>query len=165
MKHIPIAVFTVVLVGLSASALGADDFAKGHGALEVFDGEGISAAPLWVKVWVGFMMLMFASGLIFVKSHAEARWASGGFLAGAVSGGYIFAALGLPFLSGALAIVHLLFWSPALFLLLSRRPFLNEEKSMPFRIWAALMTATIIFSFIFDIRDAYIYISHFSGTA
>lgn len=148
----------------SLSALGAEQFAKGHGALEVFDADGVAASPLWVQLWVGFMVLTFAVGLIFfVWKRPIARWAVGGFLFSALTGEFIFSALGLPFLSGSIAIMHLLGWTPALVLLLIRRPFLDANEGQAFRIWSGVMIFVILFSFVFDIRDAFLYIQHFSG--
>lgn len=152
----------IALMLISFTAFGADAYEKGHGALQVFDADGIALTPQWVQIWLGFMLLTFATGLIFVWKKPIARWAVGGFLVGAGGGGFIFSALGLPFLSGAIAIIHILFWSPALFLLLTRRPFLDAAEGMAFRIWSGAMTGVMLFSFVFDIRDAYIYIAHIS---
>lgn len=152
----------LVFLGLSAS--GAEVYGKGNGALEVFDGEGLAASPMWVRVWIGFMIATFAVAL-FVFSWKEplARWAAGGFLVSATTGEMVFSALGLPFLSGAIAIMHILCWSPALLLLLVQRPFLDAERGRWFRLWSAVMTGVILISFVFDFRDAYTYINHFAG--
>ena len=145
------------------AALGAEDYTKGNGALQIFDADGMAASPQWVQIWLGFMMLTFASGLIFAWRHSVARWVTGGFLLGWVSGGFIFSALGLPLLSGALALIHIVFWLPGIVILLLKRPFLDAEEPMPFRIWSGVMTFVILFSWIFDIRDSIIYIDHFAG--
>jgi hypothetical protein len=50
-------------------------------------------------------------------------------------------------------------------MLLVKRPFLDASENRAFRIWAGTMTAFIVFSFVFDIRDAIIYISHVAGAA
>ena len=159
-----VAVALALLFSADVSAADAAvSYSKGNGALEVFDGEGMSASPAWVRAWVGFMLLMFAIGLfVFAWKRPLARWVAGGFLVSAGAGGPVFSALGLPFLSGSIAIMHLVCWMPGLILLLTQRPFSNPQEGKWFRIWTALMTATIIFSFFFDIRDAYLYISHFS---
>jgi hypothetical protein len=147
----------------SMGALAADEYAKGIGALQIFDPDSIGTSPQWVQVWLGFMLLTFAASLIFVWRHPIARWVAGGFILGVVCGEFIFSTLGLPMLSGAIAIVHLVFWSPGLVFLLLKRPFLDTDETMLFRIWSGVMTAVILFSWIFDIRDAFIYIDHFGG--
>ncbi len=67
-------------------------------------------------------------------------------------------ALGVRPLGGLFALLHIIFWSPALYLLLSRRPFM-QGRSL-YAIWSGLMTAVIVFSFAFDVRDAVIYLHH-----
>jgi hypothetical protein len=74
----------------------------------------------------------------------------------------VFELLNLPFLGGSIAIMHLVCWSPVLFLLLLKRPFFNSNEQVGFRVWSALMAGVLIFSFIFDIRDAVIYINYIS---
>jgi hypothetical protein len=82
------------------TALGADDYPKGHGALEVFDDAGFVATPLWVRIWLGFLISTFAVGLVFAWKHSIARWAIGGFVVSAASGAFVFAALGCRFWAG-----------------------------------------------------------------
>ena len=143
-----------------AGAQDVSGYESGPGALQVFDGDGMAATPLWVQVWIAIMLASFAAGLLFVWKQPIARWAVGGFIAPFVVGGPIYGALGWPFLSGAIALNHLIFWSPALFLLLTRRPFLSANHSTAFRIWSGVITFVIVFSFIFDVRDAVIYLGH-----
>lgn len=151
------------LVGVSSAA---QEYAKGNGALEDFSGEGFAASPEWVQIWVLFMVAVFAVGLfVFAWRKPIARWAAGGFILAAVFSNVAFPALGLPALSGSLAIAHLIFWTPALVLLLKQRPFSNPEEGRWYRIWSGVMTFVIITSFVFDIRDAFIYIGHVSGIA
>lgn len=157
-----IALGALILLACSAS-FGAEEYTKGHGALEVFDAEGMALTPLWVRLWVGFMLLMFATGLfVFAWKQPAARWVAGGFIVSATTGAMVFNALGLPFLSGSIAIMHLVCWMPGLIYLVIKRPFLDEAQGRWFRVWSGTMLATILFSFVFDLRDAYIYISHIS---
>jgi len=155
-----------VCLSMAQATLGAEEYSKGHGALEVFDSEGIAASPLWVQLWVGFMLLMFATGLFaFAWTQPIARWVAGGFVVSALSGELIFKALGLPFLSGSIAIMHLVFWMPGLLFLLIQRPFVDDTQGTFFRIWSGIMTGSILFSFLFDLRDAYRYLAHVIGIA
>jgi len=147
----------LILVSLPSICLAAE-YAHGHQALEIFDAEGFSNAPLWVQIWVGFMLLSYICGLAFVRQHSIARWVVGGLFAGLTLGTLLGHLLGLPALSGFIALVHLIFWSPGLYLLLKNRPFLGPKSA--FSIWTGVMTLVILFSFVFDIRDAYIYLQH-----
>ena len=151
--------FIAISIFALSSNIGAiEQLIHGNGALEVFDSEGLKASPGWVQVWVYFMMLMFASGLVFVKRHNIARWLVGGFILGILTLIILQKGLGIVPLSGLIALMHLLFWSPGLFKLLKGRPFFNGVS--PISIWSGLMTMTILFSFIFDLRDAAIYLHH-----
>ncbi|MDF1741341.1 MAG: hypothetical protein P1U86_19430 [Verrucomicrobiales bacterium] len=161
-KHLPLAIILAAL--LSGNAFGAEAYPKGAGALEVFDGEAMSALPLPAKLWLKFMMLTFAAGLIFFAwKKPIARWAAGGMIVSMATCAPVFTALGLPVLSGSIAIWHIVCWSPALVLLLTKRPFLKSNEGLPYRTWSVIMTGVILISFIFDFRDAAIYIHHFTG--
>ena len=66
-------------------------------------------------------------------------------------------------LSGSITIWHIVCLSLALKLLLLRRPFLNQNENLWYRLWSGTMTGVILIAFIFDFRDAAIYIDPFSG--
>tara|TARA_R110002072_G_scaffold273413_2_gene434312 strand:+ start:46703 stop:47155 length:453 start_codon:yes stop_codon:yes gene_type:complete len=146
----------------AATADAAEEFTSGYGALDVFDGQAFVGLPLAVKSWLVFMLLTFAAGLLFARKHPIARWATGGIVVSMLTGHAVFQALGLPMLSGSIAICHVVCWTPALVLLLIKRPFFDRDEGRWFRIWSAVMTCVILISFVFDIRDAAIYIRHFS---
>ncbi|MEL7041564.1 MAG: hypothetical protein AAGL90_08575 [Pseudomonadota bacterium] len=164
----PLAIFGS-LIGIAAMttftavAQAPDGYESGVGALEYFDQDAMANTPLWIQIWIGIMLATFAASLFFVWKQPIARWALGGFLMPFLVMSYIIDALGWPFLSGSIALAHLLFWTPALILLLWKRPFLNADHSKAFRVWSAAITGVILFSFVFDIRDAVIYVSHFAA--
>jgi hypothetical protein len=133
-------------------------YESGHQPLQIWDNAARANMPLWVSIWLGIMMTTFALGLLFLRRHAEARWVVGGFIGMilvTVATGRVF---GLVPLSGLFSLVHLICWSPALYVLLTRRPFL-QGRSL-YALWSGAITACIIFSFIFDIPDAVIYLDH-----
>jgi len=161
LKSTVLLALSVFVLVLSHGALGAQEYEKGHGALQVFDSAGMAVTPLWVQMWVGFMVVMFATGLFaFCWKQPIARWIVGGFILSALIGESIFNALGLPFLSGSIAILHLVFWTPGLILLLMQRPFLDPAQGKWFRVWSGVMVCSILFSYVFDIRDAMTYLNH-----
>jgi len=136
----------------------------GHGALERFGSSaGVAATPLWVQIWLGVLTVTFLSSLFFVHKYKVARWAIGGILLSVPLTPIIVRALGWPFLGGAIALGHLVFWTPALCLLLKNIPFSNPRHPPMFRFWAASMTGVILFSFVFDVRDAGIYLYHIAS--
>jgi hypothetical protein len=146
---------------LSIEPILAQPYESGHQPLQLWDNAGRANMPLWVSIWLGIMMTTFALGLFFVRRHAEARWVVGGFIGMilvTVASGRL---LGLLPLSGLFSLVHVICWSPALYVLLTRRPFL-QGRSL-YAVWSGAITACIIFSFIFDIPDAAIYLDHMLG--
>lgn len=155
---------TLLSLGAFTSALPAlaQAYQSGHGALEIWDAQAQSAAPQWVQIWLMVLLGSFALGLLFVWKRVIARWVVGGFIAMIGTMIILTGPLGLPSLSGMIALVHIIFWSPALYLLLTQRPFLKERSF--YGAWSALITAVILFSFVFDVRDAAIYLDHILGT-
>ena len=153
--------FLIILITVSmGDADAANEYTKGHGALEVFDSEGMAASPTWVKLWIAFMAATFFAGLFFVRNHPIARWVVGGFVVGFIITS-LAPKLGFIVLSGFIACIHIICWSPALYQLLTKHPFLaSGDMRSAFTIWSGVMTFVILFSFIFDFRDAYIYLAH-----
>lgn len=137
------------------------NYAAGHQALELWNAEARSNAPAAVKLWLNIMAATFLSGLLFVWKHASARWVVGGVLLSVGGGGFIAQALDLVMLSGYVALLHLIFWSPGLFFLLRERA-ICKGLSL-YSSWATTAALVIMISFVFDIRDASIYIMHMLG--
>lgn len=150
-------VLTIVFLFLPA-VVSADDYSSGHQALQVWDDEAQANMPEWIKYWLLGMVSVFALGLLFVWRHIEARWLVGGFVAGLLFSKFAVPALGLVPLSGLVALIHVVFWSPALYLMLKNRPFMKGFSA--YACWSGLATACIVFSFVFDIRDSVIYLLH-----
>lgn len=160
-QHILRGLFLGLGLVAATSAQAATGYESGHTALQVWDAEGQANAPQWVKIWLMIMLASFALGLLFVWKRVEARWAVGGFITSIAVSGFVIPATGLLSLSGLVALMHLIFWSPALYVLLKNRPFMTERSF--YGAWTGLITAVILFSFIFDIRDAVIYLDHMLG--
>lgn len=157
MRLIIISMATITMI--FSTSISAADYAHGYGALQVFDKQGMANAPVWLMAWIGFMMTSFLCGLAFVHKQTLARWVVGGMFAGIMAGVVADKIFGIPPLGGFIALLHLLFWSPGLYKLLTKRP-LSQGVSA-FSIWSTLMTLVILFSFFFDIRDASLYLMHF----
>jgi len=136
----------------------AAEYTPGHQPLELWNAEGQANAPAWIGIWLNILLAVFALGLLFVWRRIEARWVVGGFLATIPTAIFLTEGLGVAPLSGLFALMHVVFWSPALYILLKRRPFLKEQSF--YGLWSAAITAVITFSFIFDIPDSFIYLDH-----
>jgi len=149
--------------GEAVGAIQADtpDHSPGHGALDIFNAEGRLAMPAWVGYWIQVMLASFVAGLVFVWKHVAARWVVGGFVGTVALMGLLNGAFGLLPLGGLIALVHLITWSPGYILLWKAKPWTALDSW--FGRWATLMIGVISFSFIFDIRDAAIYLDYMLG--
>ena len=146
------------LIPLNAHAI---EYQIGYRALEIFDAQGMEITPMWVKIWIAAATLCFAVGLFFVRRHSIARWVVGGYIAGLmvlIFSPVFFDLIQLK-LAGFNALIHVIFWSPSLYLLLTKRPFFSKKVSA-FSIWSGLITVVMIFSFFFDIPYSFIYLRH-----
>ena len=148
---------SLLLFGVtSPNTLAQKQYDHGHGAMQIFDAEGMANTPTWVMVWISFMAICFLSSALFVKQHSEARWVLGAFITGGIITVLSTRLFAMPLLSGYIALIHVVCWTPALIILLTRRPFLGDKSY--FAKWSGLMTFVIMFSFVFDIRDAAIFL-------
>ena len=147
-------------LAICAQTARARQYESGHHALEVFDAAGMEATPEWVMAWIAFATLCFAAGLFFVHRHRIARWVVGGYVAGfaALVASSIFDS-DLFRLAGFNAFVHVIFWTPALYHLLSERPFLKAPPSA-FSIWSGTISGVMLLSYIFDVPYALTYLNH-----
>lgn len=136
----------------------AADYQAGHQALQLWNADAKANVPPVVGVWLKVMMVTFVSSLLFVWKHNAARVLLAGVAISMSCGPLIAQSLGLVVLSGYVALMHLIFWSPALFFLLKERAFL--KKLTPYSVWAGLAASVIMISFVFDVRDAAIYLTH-----
>ena len=146
------------LAMMSSGSILAATYEHGHNALQVFDQHGMKNTPTWVMAWIAFMMSTFLFGLIFIRQHVIARWVVGGLFMGIIVGLIADKVFDVPPLSGFIALLHVIFWSPGLYLLMSKRPFMQAGSA--YSRWCAVITAVILFSFLFDIKDASIYLMH-----
>jgi len=158
MRYIASLLIFIASIIFISGTLSAAEIDHGHHAMHLFDKQGFDNSPLWVRLWIVCMVTSFLAGLFFVKNHVIARWVVGGFFAGMIFTPVVGSVLGIPGYSGLIAIAHLIFWTPALYKLLTQRPFLGQRSA--FSIWSGLITAVICFSFIFDIRDTFIFLTH-----
>jgi len=148
------------LLLIAPLVVNAAEYPKGHRALEVFDAQGMEATPPWVMAWIVASTICFVAGLCFVRRHSVARWVLGCYAAGfaVLVASAVFDSDQLR-LAGFNALIHVLFWPPALFQLLTKRPFLDKPVTA-FSIWSGLITGIILFSYIFDIPYSATYLKH-----
>ncbi len=157
MRHLLASLLLAITAPLCAFAY---DYPKGHRALEIFDTEGMAATPTGVKIWIAVATAFFVAGLIFVRRHSIARWVTGCYFAGfmALVFSSVFNMVQFQ-LAGFNALMHIIFWTPALHQLLTKRPFLSKKATF-FSVWTGVITVIILISYFFDIPYAFIFLKH-----
>lgn len=110
-----------------------------------------------VKLWMNWMMLVFAASLIFMWKFKPARWVFAAFLATGFVGFGIWSATQNIHLLG---LAHLLLWLPlAVYLwktVLSSAAKPAWANNKIFFFWICLLFLTIIISLVFDVRDIFL---------
>lgn len=130
----------------------------------VWTEEARASLPQWVQTWIIFMLVALLSGLIFAKDHVAARWVVGAVVVSHLASAFFLFVLGPETLKvGIIAINHVVFWTPAaIFLALRGAP---KTKAILYSCWRYVALLVLIFSLIFDFRDAAIFILGSTGVA
>ena len=114
--------------------------------------EGLLAAPLWVQVWVVWLMVVNTAAFIFFKQR-EGRIVS---IVWVLNGASMMIAAELIGYTRLLGLVHIVWWTPLLFLLIrSRKGF---ETSTFYGRWLYVLMGTIATSLIIDYIDVVRYV-------
>lgn len=100
-------------------------------------------------------MLTCLSAVFFVADHFPARWLLVGFFA---SHAIVFTlpSLRVTVRRGLVSLLHVLCWSPGWVLVIFDTD--GRGDDMLYGIWSYSLIAVVSFSFIFDLRDAAIYV-------
>ncbi len=134
-------------------------FFEGYRLAMADKAEVVAALPAWVRAWMAWMGIVLPSSLLLAPFRAEARWV----LAALVASQIATVAIGMGFGWNRLwGLAHLLFWTPAVALLLARWRNLVWEPRIRgrslrltpvLRSWAALTAGTMAISLAFDLYD------------
>lgn len=116
--------------------------------------------PAGVRLWMGFMAALFATGVIFARWRIEARLVLVTMLATAAL--LVVARLLWPDAARALAgsIIHLLLWPPLLGHLAAKRRGIvagmgpGRVFGTTFGLWAGLVASVLALSLVLDLRAA-----------
>jgi len=107
-----------------------------------------------VKVWMNWMLLVFAASLLFVWKHKAARYVLLAFVLTGLVGYVIWKVSGNIHLLG---IAHLLLWAPlAIYLYFVEIKSDSFNKRNPYAFWLSLLLVTILISLVFDVRDVFL---------
>ncbi|BFM15610.1 hypothetical protein R50073_17930 [Maricurvus nonylphenolicus] len=145
-------------MGLMAFSAFAADPVSGHQPLQIWDDEARNNLPAWVQVWLTILKLAILPSVFFAWKYVEARWVLASIVAGVTFSNLIAPQLGLLPLAGLTSLTHVIFWTPAIVVLIKNRPFMQGFSL--YNAWAAFMLACMLFSFVFDIPDAWTYLGY-----
>lgn len=113
--------------------------------------------PGWVRIWMGWLLAIGLSSLVFATRQAGARWLAAGFVASHALLAGIAAIQGPDEVTvGLVAMSHAMFWTPALLYLAFGAN--DVDVTSVYGVWSLLATATLGFSLFFDWRDTALYL-------
>ncbi|MEM6652106.1 MAG: hypothetical protein AAF582_05860 [Pseudomonadota bacterium] len=149
--------FFVPALALVACALTLTPEASASYALEDWNMEARRNLPLTMKLWLGVMLITNLAAVIFVRKHVAARWVLGAWLfshawIALLEGTGVYTVQG-----GLVSLGHIIVWAPAIYALYRYRS--QIELPSAYGIWASLMLFFYGVSLIFDVRDAFIWLS------
>ena len=132
----------------------------GHKALQLWNSEAMSSAPMGLKIWLAILGVTLLSSLFFIKSSNPSRILLIGFISSLSVTKWLAPAVGIETLSGFVGLCHLLFWSPGWVLLIREKlkPN-NESKRKVYLAWSWIAITVISISYFFDLRDGFTYLS------
>ena len=111
-------------------------------------GEAIAQQPLWLQIWVYWMVITNLAGILFVRGRVEARWVVGAFLVNGVFMSWLNDTQGFTRLLG---LSHVIFWTPLAVYLVRHLP--SIEARTPFGMWIRVLLITIAVSLVIDYID------------
>jgi hypothetical protein len=109
--------------------------------------EHILQQPLWVQLWVGWMVVVNTACLAFLR-HTAARWVLAAWIGNMITMQALFTLNGFNRLLG---LPHVLWWTPLLVYLVRQRPRLAPHTA--FSRWVGLLLVTIALSLVIDYID------------
>lgn len=110
--------------------------------------QAIMMQPLWLQVWVGWLVLVNVAGALVFIRRPEAKWVLIAMVGNAIFMNWLFAEYGYQRILG---LAHVVFWTPLLiYLWLRRRQW--DLKSLGGK-WLAVLFATDLTSLIIDYVD------------
>ena len=138
-----------------------DFLAVAPGPLDEWNAVARDNLPIYVKVWLGLMMLNNLAAIAFLKNHIAARWVFAGFVIS-----HLIVALGFwgtdtPIFAGQVSLFHVIFWTPGMIALWLWRDDIKWPSA--FAVWVALVCVFYFGSMIIDVPDAMAYLAHELG--
>ena len=108
----------------------------------------IMAQPLWLQIWVGWMVVINIVGGLFFLKRPEAKWILLAMLGNIIFMNGLFAAFEYQRILG---LAHIVFWTPLLIYLWRRRTHWNLSANSG--KWLVVLFMTNLISLIIDYAD------------
>lgn len=137
-------------------AFGASAAAPVPHSLEVWDHAARTSLPVWLMAWLGLLVVTFLGSLAFVRHHAAARWVLGGFVLSHAIVAIVEGAGLATMRTGLVSVTHVLGWTLSAVALIGALP--GTDPRTPYGIWCRVLLAIIAIAFVFDVRDAALYL-------
>lgn len=107
-------------------------------------------SPVWVIVWVNFMVAILALAIPFSFSYREAKWILLGSVLGMIGTIVAYSLFGFTRLLG---LGHIIFWTPTLIYIITVRGWKTYHKTL-FSRWLVVAAIVMGVSLAFDVIDS-----------
>ncbi len=104
--------------------------------------------PLWLQIWIGWMVIANVAGSIAFLRRPEAKWVLAAIVAAAIFMEYLYSQFGYQRILG---LAHVVFWTPLLVYLWARRS--KWDLSRLSGKWLAVLFSTNLTSLVIDYAD------------
>jgi len=109
--------------------------------------EGLQASPLWVQIWVMWLMVVNTAAILFL-GHREGKMI---FVVWMLNGASMMIAAEINGYNRLLGLVHIVWWTPLLIVLIRSRQ--HIEASTLYGRWFYVLTGSIAVSLLIDYID------------
>ena len=119
------------------------------------------ALPLPYKLWLGGLMMVHLSSLLFVRRHVAARWVFGGFALSHALIAYVEATGRFAMVSGMISLEHVLTYIPGLIAIYVTR----TEVKWPgaYAVWVGAVVVLYTGLLWFDLPDSLVWVRTTTG--
>jgi hypothetical protein len=120
-------------------------------------GESMPQFSSAVSWWIVWLVVIGATSVLFAWKHVGARWVLGAYIANHAVAMGTGSLLGAEVLTnGLVSVTHVVFWTPAVVMLVRGLQTINRASI--YGGWHLAALATMVISLLFDYRDSAIYL-------
>jgi hypothetical protein len=114
--------------------------------------EGLLETPIWLQIWVGWLVVVNSSAVFFLR-HGAARWVLAAWIGNAI---FMMALAEINGFNRLLGLSHVVFWTPLLVYLYRRRAIIKVDNFVG--RWLAALFASNLLSLVIDYVDVFRYL-------